>query len=748
MTSAPAPEERARERINEQLSEAGWKNLDEEPGHTGFKTEFPTDSGPVDYALLINGDPFGVIEAKKAVEESAFKALPQAKRYAKDIDAHHDYGEYNVPFVFTANGDEIFIQDVRPEGRRERKLAEFHSPDGLQNILRLDYAEAKDWLRSTPVEETDSGLWDNQSEAIQNVEQGLLDNKQRMLVQMATGTGKTRMAAALVYRLLKADYANSVLFLVDRTELGDQAASEFENYDIGRGRRLEEVYEIEQVENGIYPEDATIVISTIQSMYSFIEKREDVDIPIHAFDFVISDECHRSIYNDWKVVLNHFDSVQLGLTATPAEHTLAYFGGESNWVYQYSYRQAVEDGHVVPYEAYRIETGITMRGLYYEGEEYDPEDLERKITVPDTTRTIAEEFRDRSEDGQKTLIFTRGDDHAVRVERIFREVFSDKPDDYVQKITHTTDTPGEKIDRFRNPGLNPTIAVTVDMVSTGVDVKPIENLIFIRPTRSAVLYNQMVGRGTRTCEDIDKEKFTIYDCIGIVDWYDHEGVGPFNTYTSPDEKEGDDGSGSSGGSGTSGNDDEIVVADDVMDKIEYSGYIFETEDGRRLNQDEYQEAFEEFVREHRDDIEAIQTILNEPEMLTREQVQNLSERLREEPEKFTEERLQRAYKEEMTDIIGFVKHALGEGLMTTEERVERAFDAWLQETDMSFTQEQRRWLNQIKEHFKQEEKITREDFQWIPFSRMGGWTAATEAFGGEDELADLLDELNEEVILA
>jgi len=747
MTSVPNPEDRARERIDEQLSDAGWKNLDEVPGHTGFETEYPTDSGPADYALLVNGDPIGVIEAKQAIEESAFKALPQAKRYAEDIDAPYDYNNYSVPFVFTANGDEIYIQDIRPEGRRERKLPGFHSSDGLEDILGLDYSDAKNWLRNTPVEKTDSGLWDNQLEAIQNIEQGLLDNKQRMLAQMATGTGKTRMAAALAYRLLKADYANSVLFLVDRSELGNQATSEFENYDIGQGRRLEEVYEIEQVENGVYPEDADVVISTIQSMYSFIEKREDVDIPLHAFDFVISDECHRSIYNDWKVVLNHFDSIQLGLTATPAENTLAYFGGESNWVYQYSYQQAVEDGHVVPYEAYRIETGVTMRGLYYEGEEYNPEDLERKITVPDTTRTIAEEFRERSEDGQKTLIFVRGDDHAARVERIFRQVFSEKPDDYVQKITYTTDKPGEKIDRFRNPNLNPKIAVTVDMVSTGVDVKPIENLVFIRPTRSAVLYNQMVGRGTRTCPDIDKEKFTIYDCIGIVDWYGHEGVGPFNSYTAPDEEK-DGGGGSSGGSGTSDSGDELVVADDVMDHIEYSGYVFETEDGRSLNKEEYQEAFEEFVREHRTDIEAIQTILNEPENLNRDQVQELSERLREPPENFTEERLQRAYEEEMTDIIGFVKYALGEGLMTTEERVERAFDAWMQETDMSFTQEQRRWLNQIKEHYKQEEEITRQDFQWIPFSRMGGWTAAAEAFGGDDEMSAIIDELNKEVILA
>lgn len=744
MSGGHSPEERTRERIDEQLEAAGWVDLNEVQGGTGFLREVDTESGPVDYALMLDGEPIAVIEAKKAVEQSAQKALPQAKRYAKDIDAPHDYGEYNVPFVFTANGDEIWFQDMRPEARRERQLRQFHRPEGLEKFLQIDYAEAKEWLDSTAVKETDPDLWDNQFEAIKAVEQGLQDNKQRMLVQMATGTGKTRMAAALVYRLLKSNYANNVLFLVDRTELGGQAESEFENYSIGPGMTLGEAYKIELVEDGIYPENATITIATIQSMYSFIEKREDKEIPIDAFDFVISDECHRSIYNDWKVVLSHFDAVQLGLTATPAEHTLTYFGGKINWVYQYSYAQAVEDGLVVPYEAYRIETGITMRGLYYEDEEYGPEDIETKITVPETNRLIAREFRRKAGDEEITVVFARNDGHATRLEEAFRKVYSDKHDEYVQKITYTTDNPGDKISKLKNLNHQPTIAITVDMISTGVDVKPAENLVFVRPTRSAVLYNQMVGRGTRTCADIDKDHFTIYDCIGIVEWYDLEGQPPFNSYGSYGEEEDGEGSGRSRGS----RDDEIVVADDVTDEIEMSTYVFKTSDGRTLEPEEYQEAFEEFVREHRDEIKALGIILDSPGDLEREHMDELVEQLREQPERFTEQRLQKAYDQELTDIIGFVQHALGDDLMTTEERVENAFDAWVQDQDRSFTQKQWRWLEAMKEHFKQERVIKRKDFDFIPFSRMGGWNAVTQTFGGEDELEALIEELNDEVILA
>jgi type I restriction enzyme R subunit len=382
-----------------------------------------------------------------------------------------------------------------------------------------------------------------------------------------------------------------------------------------------------------------------------------------------------------------------------------------------------------------------MEGLYYEGEEYDPGDLENKITVPSTNRTIAEEFRENSGEDEKTLIFAKNDQHAIQLEKIFREVYSDKDDRYVKKITHTTDQNDDWIRRFRNQKY-PKIAVSVEMISTGVDVKPIENIIFIRPTRSAVLYNQMIGRGTRTCDEIGKEKFTIYDCIGIVDYFSESP--PFNTYRPSDSDEGE--SGGSGGSG-GGEDDEIIVADDVQDELEFSGYIFTTDDGRELRPDDYVTSFEEYVNQNQSEIEAIKIILESPEALKREHLRELNRKLQDEPEGFSEEKLQKAYGQEMTDIIGFIKHALGEDeFPTTEERVEKAFNAWMEDKD--FADDEAKWLNLIKRHFVQEKVIKKEDFNYVPFSRHGGWNSAAQAFGGEEQLRDVLHELNEEVILA
>lgn len=736
--SGPDPEAEAREVIDEQLKRAGWADLDEEDRDTGFKREYPTKSGPVDYALLLAGEVIGVVEAKEE-EKDAYAALTQAKRYAEDISTGRNYGRFGVPFVFTANSEEVWFQDVRPEAPRERKLRNFHRPDGLDMFLNTEYDAAKEWLENTPITDSDPNLWDNQREAIESIEEGLADNKRRMLVQMATGTGKTRMACAETYRLLKSGYANRVLFLVDRNNLGRQAESAFKNYDVGPAMKMSDVYIIDRVENGVFPENADIVVSTLQSMYSLLEDHDEIDIPQDAFDFVISDESHRSIYGDWRVVLNHFDALQLGLTATPATHTLSYFN--ENWVYKYGYWEAVDDGHVVPYETYRIQTGITMEGLYYEGEEYDPGDLENKITVPSTNRTIAEEFRKNSGEDEKTLVFAKNDQHAIQLEKIFREVYSDKDDRYVKKITYTTDQPDDWVRRFRNQKY-PKIAVTVDMISTGVDVKPIENIIFVRPTRSAVLYNQMIGRGTRTCDEIGKERFTIYDCIGIVDYFSESP--PFNTYRPSDSDEGE--SGGSGGSG-GGEDDEIIVADDVQDELEFSGYIFTTEDGRELRPDDYVTSFEEYVNQNQSEIEAIKIILESPEALKREHLRELNRKLQDEPEGFSEEKLQKAYGQEMTDIIGFIKHALGEDeFPTTEERVEKAFNAWMEDKD--FADDEAKWLNLIKRHFVQEKVIKKEDFNYVPFSRHGGWNSAAQAFGGEEQLRDVLHELNEEVILA
>lgn len=474
-------------------------------------------------------------------------------------------------------------------------------------------------------------------------------------------------------------------------------------------------------------------------MYSLLEKHHRIDIPQHAFDFVISDECHRSIYGDWRVVLNHFDAIQLGLTATPATHTVAYFEDGGEWVYRYGYWQAVDDGKVVPYETYRIETLFRASGLYYEGKEYRPSQIERDITIPSTNREIVKEFRENSQDHEKTLVFASNDNHAKELERIFRQVYSDKDEDYAIKITYTTDNPDDWLRRFRNAKF-PKVAITVEMITTGVDVKPIENIIFIRTTQSPILYNQMVGRGTRTCPDIDKDHFTIFDCVGIVNYFSD--TPPFNTYRPKTATEREK-------KGTRREEQEVVVADDVEDEVEFSGYIFRTEDGRELRPDDYTTAFEKYVDENKYEIDALKIIMESPRKLQRKHIRKLSEKLKNRPEKFTEEKLKKAYNQEMTDLIGFIEHALGmDDFPTTQERVKRSFRAWKQDKNREFNQNEKEWLNLIERHFIKNKTIKKEDFYYPPFVREGGWEAAADAFGGEEKLSKTLRELNEQVVLA
>jgi type I restriction enzyme R subunit len=476
-------------------------------------------------------------------------------------------------------------------------------------------------------------------------------------------------------------------------------------------------------------------------MYSLLEKHEEVDIPQHAFDAIITDEVHRSIYGEWKVVLSHFDAYQIGLTATPAQHTVAYF---DDWVYKYPYWQAVDDGKVVPYETYRIETEITMDGVEYDGQEYNPGQLERDITVPDRNHKIAEEFRENSEDGEKTLVFAVNDVHAMELVKQFRKVYADKPHGYVKKITYTTDDPQRWLSQFRNAHVDePTVAVTVEMISTGTDVKPLENIVFARPVKSPILYNQMVGRGTRTCAEIDKESFTIYDCVGVIEYFQEQKQPPFDQYRPTDATS------SSSETEESDETERIVVADDITDEILASDYVFRTDDGEELRPDDYISQFESYIQKHRDEIEAIKLIDEKPSELRREDLEELNRKLREQSEHFTEDKLKKAYAEEMTDLIGMIKHALGdEEFPTTEKRVERAFETWVQETEKRFTEEEQEWLDMMKEHFKREKTNRKEDFQDIPFIRKGGWEAAAEAFGGEEELKDTLEQLNNEVIPA
>ena len=546
--------------------------------------EYQTENGPADYALFVNGRLLGILEAKK-VAVNPQNVLEQAKRYSagckKTIGS---WGNFRVPFLYSSNGTQIWFADVREENYYARELLDFHTSDALEEMFAKDYPSCKDWLKNTP-NEIDR-LYPFQKEAIAAVENGIIENKRHMMLAMATGSGKTFTTVSMIYRLIKSGYARRILFLVDRRALAAQASQAFASFITPSRNKFNQEYEVfsqrfkkedfeegEKFDIGVMPNEyltapntahTFVYVATIQRMAINLFGREgsfgqdtsdpDIDedadkisIPIHAFDVIIADECHRGYTskdtNIWRSVLNHFDAVKVGLTATPASHTVAYFG---NPIYRYTVEQAVLEGYLVDYQAVRIKSDVRIKGIFLkEGEKvglkdpatgrelidelederaFDSQDVERKITSPDSNRKIIEEIARYAKEHEvktgrfpKTLIFAVNDlphtSHSDQLVRIARDVFG-RGDEFVQKITGSpsVDRPLEKIRRFRNRPL-PSVVVTVDMLSTGVDIPALEFIVFLRPVKSRILWTQMLGRGTRKCPDINKEYFTIFDCF-------------------------------------------------------------------------------------------------------------------------------------------------------------------------------------------------------------------------------------------
>lgn len=546
--------------------------------------EYPTANGPADYAMFVNGRLLCILEAKK-VGVDPRNVLEQAKRYSSGCKKTiGSWGNYKVPFLYASNGTQIWFADVREENYYARELLDFHTGAALVEMFAKDYPSCKDWLKNTP-NETDR-LRPYQKEAICAVENGIIENKRRMMLAMATGTGKTFTAVSMIYRLIKSGYARRILFLVDRRALAAQAAQAFASFITPSRNKFNQEYEVfsqrfkkEDFEEGekfdieVMPNEyltapnighTFVYVATIQRMAINLFGREEsftqdisdpdidedadkISIPIHAFDVIIADECHRGYTskdtNIWRSVLNHFDAIKIGLTATPASHTVAYFGSP---IYRYTFEQAVLEGFLVDYQAVRIKSDVRINGIFLkEGEkvgikdtetgkefidelederEFDSQAVEKDITSPVSNQKIVKEIARyaREHEGKtgrfpKILIFAVNDiphiSHADQLVSIARDVFG-RGDEFVQKITGSpsVDRPLEKIRRFRNRPL-PCIVVTVDMLSTGVDIPALEFIVFLRPVKSRILWTQMLGRGTRKCPDINKEQFTIFDCF-------------------------------------------------------------------------------------------------------------------------------------------------------------------------------------------------------------------------------------------
>lgn len=953
----PTPEELARINIDRQLTACGWivqsrHEINLFAGRGVAVREFPLETGEADYLLFADRKAVGVVEAKpEGVTLSG--VADQAAKYSVGLPNNIPHVTLPLPFLYESTGVETFFRDERDPEPRSRRVFTFHRPETLAewisdagathaSLLPTLRARLREMPTQYPLMTT--GLWGAQIEAIRNLEQSLAENRPRALIQMATGAGKTFTAVSFVYRLIKHAKAKRVLFLVDRNNLGRQAFKEFDQYlTPDDGRKFTELYNVQHLQSNVLDSVSKVHITTIQRLYSMLsgepefdaaneegslfemgaaldsqppkEIRYNPNFPIEYYDFIVVDECHRSIYNLWRGVLEYFDAFLIGLTATPSKQTFGFFN--QNLVMEYSRQRAVADGVNVDGEVYRIRTQITEQGSNVEAGfwigkrdrltrrerweqldedfAYDPSQLDRDVVAVDQIRAIIRTFRDRLFTEMfpgraivpKTLIFAKDDSHAEDIVRIAREEFG-KGDEFCQKITYrvTGKKPEDLISDFRNSYF-PRIAVTVDMIATGTDIKPLEVLLFMRAVRSRVLFEQMLGRGTRVVSQTElqnvtsdaqaKERFVLIDAVGIVDseLADPQtlerkrsaslkqlleavamGVTDADTLSSlagrlsrlgkrlgtaeqaevrersgglslaemanrlldaidadkVQEAESADSLIEAAVKPLAGNPDlrarlvematrhEQAIDEVSADTVLEAGFSAEgTERARALVQ-----SFEAFIREHKDEITALQILYSIPQRplttnpaknsgaggtkytkeekenlgdlrvtstslsaslrgekdrLTFEALKQLAETLQQPPRAWTTEALWRAYaqlerdrvrgagsRRVLTDLVSLVRHAvqLDDELVPYPERVGRRYAEWLKAQEAegkTFTPEQRWWLDQVATHIGVNLEIHAQDFNYGEFFNRGGQVAALRSLG--PRLMDLLDELNE-----
>jgi type I restriction enzyme, R subunit len=573
------PEDQARQKIDHMLIESGWviQNKDQINLGEGLGVavrEYHTSNGPVDYALFVDRNPVGVVEAKK--EGFPLRGVTeQSEKYLQGLEEKFPNTKIKPPLSYETTGGETLFADRRDPDYRSREVFTFHRPETIEEILRESTTLRKN-LRDIPTLNYEN-LRKCQIDAITGLEKSFAANRSKSLIQMATGSGKTFAAVTSIYRLLKFAKAKRILFLVDRNNLGTQALKEFQNYETpDDGRKFTELYEVQHLESHVIG-NVDVVITTVQRMYSMLKGEKELDseyeedsmfetpddgvvleikynknIPIGMFDFIIVDECHRSIYNKWKHILRYFDSFLIGLTATPSKQTFGFFNG--NLVTEYSHERAIADRVNVGYNVFRIKTKITEKGSEVEKGvfvekrnkltrqqrtekldeklEYQGNQLDRDVVAPSQIRLVIQTFKDGLKEMfpdrnivPKTLIFAKNDNHAEEITKITREVF-DKGNEFCKKITYRTtgEKPKKLIKEFQNdPRLR--IAVTVDMIATGTDIKPLECIIFMRDVRSQLYFDQMKGRGTRVIDPDDllavtpdaksKDMFWIVDAVGV-----------------------------------------------------------------------------------------------------------------------------------------------------------------------------------------------------------------------------------------
>ena len=931
------PEEQARVKIDSLLEQAGWTvqdaaaiNLYASAGVAVREFSLKPGHGTADYLLFVYQKAVGVVEAKP--EGFTLTGVEvQSEKYGAGLPDNLPAHQRPLPFLYESTGSETqFTNRLDPEPR-SRGVFSFHSPQTLAGWMgatdtpdaeagrmaeqRGDYLTANNLrqrLKAMPPLNA-SGLWPVQERAIENLEESLGVGRPRALVQMATGSGKTFMACNQVYRLVKHAGARRVLFLVDRSNLGRQTLREFQGFTTpDEGRKFTELYNVQRLQSGHIDPVSRVCIATIQRVYSILKGEEldpereefsefdapalqrepapveyNPDVPIETFDVIITDECHRSIYNLWRQVLEYFDGFIIGLTATPSKQTIGFF--RQNLVMEYTHEQAVADGVNVDFDTYRIRTQITEQGSTVEAGyhvdrrdrqtkdvrweqldedlTYAPSQLDRDVVAEDQIRTVIQTFRDKlftemfpgRRDVPKTIIFAKDDSHADDIVREVRQVF-DKGNDFCRKITYRTTgaRPEDLLTAFRN-SYNPRIVVTVDMIATGTDIKPVEVVFFMRNVRSRSFFEQMKGRGVRTISETDfnavtpdarnKDRFVIVDAVGVTeaplsDSYSLErrrtvsfdkllemvGMGDrepevlsslasrlarLDRKLSPRDRESIE-SASDGAplkalvaslvnatdpdaalvaaQQATGQEEppESAVAEAKRRLLDEAARPFAANPGLRqrlvdihrsyeqtidtVSADSVIEAgfsegeangvvqsFQQFIEENRDEITALQVLYERPyrRRLGYADIKALADALMSPPRSWTTERLWEAYRRldeskvrgsgqrTLADIVSVVRYAIGgaDELAPFADGVRERFQGWMamQETaGRSFTEEQVRWLEAIRDHIAGSVSMEMGDFQLPPFSQQGGLGRAHQLFG--EGLAGLLEELNLELV--
>ncbi len=952
-TPAPdLPEQLARRQIDALLEASGWQvqsratmNLGAGPGVA--VRELPTAVGPMDYALFLGNQLVGVVEAKRAGSTLA-GVEPQTRAYAEGAPAQLQVPVRPLPFCYESTGVETWFTNGLDPDARARRVFSFHRPDTLRLWLDAELHRRQGRPNASPAPTlmgrmrlapppNTAGMWPAQAAALQNLEASFREGRPRALVQMATGSGKTFTAISALYRLISQGGARRVLFLVDRGNLGRQALKEFQAYTApDDGRKFSELYPVVHLSHNRVDPANKVVITTVQRLYSILQGEDDYDealeegsgfdghgaalvrepppvvynpaLPPDFFDVVVVDECHRSIYALWRQVLEYFDATLVGLTATPAKHTYAFFHG--NVVSEYTHVHAVRDRVNVPFTVYEIRTRITEQGATVEAGphvflkrrdrarraerwerldedlSYPGSQLDRSVVAEDQIRTVIRTIRERMfteifpgrTEIPKTLIFAKSDDHAEDIVRILRDTWP-LSNEAAVKVTYKSDLvpgggrrgashrPEQLIKDFQNR-YYPRVAVTVDMIATGTDIKPLECVVFLRSVRSRALFEQMKGRGVRVIKDADfqaitpdastKTHFVIVDCVGVMDdekadpplerdrgisfekllelitWgnRDEEILSTFaarldrmdRRMTAPQRAILE---AATGGASLTDLVADLLDALDPDREDAQARALFglppeaaPSLDQLAVVQQELREraavpfahqpalreallevrkaqdvvvdvltpddllragprpdqaldydadkalvgAFEAFCRDHRDELDALTVLYGRPyaQRLTRKQLLDLVAAIQRPPRQWTGEALWAAYERLergrvrgasrgrlMTDLISLVRHASGvePELVSYREQAEARFQNWLAQQanrGRRFTDEQRAWLELIRDRVAVDLEVRVEDLDETPFAERGGLGRGWSLFG--EDLEGIVEELNRELV--